>query len=164
MSSRGHRGQKCHFRYSAPQHKVPKTEGQPSPVTDTPPILMFNLTPDEIEKANNDGIELTQTEARQKIEYGVNRDGYWDSPKFMAQIDNVAKIASVKNPKETHTVVFVFDQSSGHTAHDDSSLNAKRLNLNPGGKQPKMRDTAVWQGQKQTLVFPDGKPKGHVKF
>ena len=73
----------------------------------------LRLTPDEIEKANNDGIELTQTEARQKIEYGVNRDGYWDSPKFMAQIDNVAKIASVKYPKEIHTVVFAFDQSSG---------------------------------------------------
>ena len=43
----------------------------------------LRLTQEEIEKANTDEIELTQTKARQEIEYGVNRDGYWNSPKFM---------------------------------------------------------------------------------
>ena len=94
----------------------------------------IRLTQDEIEKANTDGIELTQTEARRKIDYGINHDGYWNSPKLMAKIDNVVEIAAIEYPKETHTVVFVFDQSNGHTVHDETPSNAKRFNLNPGGK------------------------------
>ena len=33
------------------------------------------------------------------------------------------------------------------------------MNKGPGGKQPKMRDT-TWNGQTQTLILPDGRPKG----
>ena len=38
-------------------------------------------------------------------------------------------------------------------------LNADRMNVQPGGKQPVMRDT-VHNGQIQLMVLPDGQPKG----
>ena len=53
--------------------------------------------------------------------------------------------------------VFAFDNSSAHAAFAADALNAKRMNVSPGGKQPKMRDT-VFDGQVQQMVFPDDHP------
>jgi len=63
--------------------------------------------------------------------------------------------------------VFAFDNSSSHSAFAADALNARAMNVNSGGKQPKMRDT-IFNGQVQHMVFPDnypdqnlrGKPKG----
>ena len=63
--------------------------------------------------------------------------------------------------------VFAFDNSSSHAKLADDTLNAANMNLNPGGKQPIMRDT-IFNGQVQSMVFPFdypneafcGKPKG----
>ena len=44
--------------------------------------------------------------------------------------------------------MFIFDQSSCHKAYADDALNASRMNVHPGGKQPCMRDT-VWAGRVQ---------------
>ena len=63
--------------------------------------------------------------------------------------------------------VFAFDNSSSHAKLADDTLNVTNMNLNPGGKQPIMRDT-IFNGQIQSMVFltdhPDeklrGKPKG----
>ena len=65
--------------------------------------------------------------------------------------------------------VFCFDQSTNHNAMAADALIATRMNLSPGGAQPKMRDG--WHinenGEKlvHPMVFPDdhklkGKPKG----
>ena len=40
-----------------------------------------------------------------------------------------------------------------------AALIASRLNRNPGGAHPAMRDT-VWGGKLQKLVYEDGTPKG----
>jgi len=37
-------------------------------------------------------------------------------------------------------VLFAFDNSSNHAAYRSNALVASRMNLKPGGKQPKMRD------------------------
>ena len=63
--------------------------------------------------------------------------------------------------------VFAFDNSSSHAKLANDILNAANMNLNPGGKQPIMRDT-VFNGQVQSMVFSAdyldeklcGKPKG----
>ena len=63
--------------------------------------------------------------------------------------------------------IFAFDNSSSHAKLANDTLNAMNMNLNPGGKQPIMRDT-IFNGQVQTMVFPSdypdeilrGKPKG----
>ena len=48
--------------------------------------------------------------------------------------------------------IFAFDHSSSHTKVADDSLNAFTMNLNPGGKQPVMRDT-IYNGRVQQMVF-----------
>ena len=56
----------------------------------------------------------------------------------------------------------MFDQSSCHKAMADDRLDASRMNVNPGGKQPLMRDT-VWAGRPQSMVFALGVAKGMRK-
>ena len=51
--------------------------------------------------------------ARCLLEYGAEKEGYWTSERFMTQIHNAADIADYKY-KATHTIVWLFDQSSCH--------------------------------------------------
>ena len=76
----------------------------------------------------------------------------------MCQVGQAATIAEIKYPEETHNIVFLFDQSSGHTAYNDDSLQVSRMNVNPGGSQPAMRDT-MYDGRVQKMVYADGIPK-----
>lgn len=60
-------------------------------------------------------------------------------------------------------MLFIFDQSSAHRSFAADALNAKKMNVNPGGKQPKMHATRIpmnnpnprLQGTYQSMVFPD---------
>ena len=62
--------------------------------------------------------------------------------------------------------VFAFDNSSSHAKLADDTLNAANMNLNPGEKQPIMRDT-IFNGRVQSMVFPadysDEKLRGQQK-
>jgi hypothetical protein len=75
---------------------------------------------------------------------------------------------------------FFFDQSSAHGAYAPDALNAREMNVKPGGKQQPMHPTIILMdnpnpalhGQPQLMVFPPnllpsdlnyefhGKPKG----
>jgi len=66
------------------------------------------------------------------------------------------KIAEFKYPSDKHTVVWLFDHSSCHRAFAEDALNAKVMNVKPGGAQRCMRDT-VWAGRVQKI------PPGHEK-
>ena len=98
-------------------------------------------------------------EARCLLEYGESREGYWTSEKFMLQIEEAVTVSEIKYPKERWRVVWVFDQSSCHKAMAADALDASKMNVNPGGKQPKMHDT-VWAGKPQKMSFNLGVPKG----
>ena len=54
---------------------------------------------------------------------------------------------------------FVFDHSSCHGTFAEDALDASKVNLKPGGKQPRMHDT-IWNGKVQKMLFADGTPKG----
>ena len=82
------------------------------------------------------------------FKYGSGSDGYWSSSQTIAEI---------KYPSSSYNLIFLFDQSSGHTAYGEESLN--RMNVNPGGSQPMMRDT-MWGGRTQKMVDANGIPKG----
>ena len=95
----------------------------------------------------------------QILHYGAASEGYWTSEKLLAQVQSALTIAEFKYPKESNTLVWLFDQRSCHCAYNDDALNVKRMNVKPGGgAQPVMRDT-YW-GKKQKMVLPDGRPKG----
>lgn len=93
------------------------------------------------------------------LEYGADKEGYWTSEKFMVNIEVAARIAEFKYPSDKHTIVWLFDQSSCHHAFAEDALNAKVMNVRPGGVQPRMHDT-MWAGKVQRMVYDDGTPKG----
>ena len=94
-----------------------------------------------------------------RLEYWESHEGYWTSEKFIKQLEKEVQISEVKYPKsEQWKHVWVFDSSSCHTARADDALDVNRMNVNPGGKQPKMRDT-VWAGKVQKLTYSLGIPK-----
>lgn len=71
-------------------------------------------------------------------------------------------------------MLMVFDQSSAHNAFAADALNARKMNVSSGGKQPCMHNTVIphdnplphLQGKIQTMVFDSshptnpGEPKG----
>ena len=65
------------------------------------------------------------------------------------------EIAEFKYPADKNTLVWLFDQSSGHCAYQDEALNVTKMNVKPGEAQPKMRDS-TWRGKTQKMVLPDG--------
>ena len=108
----------------------------------------------------------TKQEARVLLEIGEKRDGYWNNEKFMSQMKNAMKICKFKYPAEKYDVLWLFDQSSGHTKKADNALNVNVMNVKPGGKQPVLRDTIFkkdGKDVKQKMYFTEsGKkvPKG----
>ena len=115
----------------------------------------LRLTVNQLNAANYTG----PPQARQILKIGANAEGFWTNDKFMKQVEVAADIATVKYPKESHTVVFLFDQSSNHRAFAEDALNVKAMNVQFGGQQPRMRDT-LWNGKPQKMVLPNGLPKG----
>jgi len=99
--------------------------------------------------------------ARQQLEYGEAKEGYWTSKKFMGQIKEAIKIAEVKYPKEEGwKIVWIFDHSSCHEAMPDDALDVFKMNVNPGGKQRVTRDGFFWNGKPQKMNYSLGVPKG----
>ncbi len=43
-------------------------------------------------------------EARRLLKLGAEYKGYWDSEKFLQQVENAITIAKVKHPKESHAL------------------------------------------------------------
>ena len=61
--------------------------------------------------------------------------------------------------KSPQAQALLFDNAPSHRKCSDDSLNVDCMNVGPGGKQPKMRDS-IFNGQLQSMVLPDGRPKG----
>ena len=114
---------------------------------------------DEMFEALSSVDPLIPQSARVILEYGKNKDGYWNNSLFMEQMEVAVKVAEAKYPPRVFKHVWVFDHSCGHTAYAPDALVTSRLNKKPGGKQPAMRDT-LWAGKPQRLVMDDGTPKG----
>ncbi|CAG8819654.1 14566_t:CDS:2, partial [Gigaspora margarita] len=72
-------------------------------------------------------------EARVIVETGGSQDENWDREKLL---------------------IWAFDNATSHTVMAPDALVAARMNLYPGDKQPKMRNT-TWNGETQTMVYPD---------
>jgi hypothetical protein len=109
---------------------------------------------------------LAAMEAR-KITYpGKGFDAWWDLKQLITQVKHTIAIFDYTHPNCIG--VFVFDRSSAHEGFAEDALNANPMNVNPGGKQKKMRDTIIplnnpdpvpgeedTRGQIQHMCFPD---------
>ena len=76
---------------------------------------------------------------------------------LIAQVHKAIDIFEDKYP--TAQGIFIFDNAPSHMKKPEDALNAERMNVKDGGKQPFMKDT-TWNGTVQTIVWPDGVQKG----
>ena len=119
----------------------------------------LRLTNEEFAQAV-DRVDGLQQEARAFLEYGKEHEGYWTAQKFLGQLEDAIKIAKVKYPREKgYRVCFVFDHSSCHGTFAEDALDASKMNMHPGGKQPVMHDT-TWNERPQKVVGKYGRPRG----
>jgi len=107
--------------------------------------LITDLGEDGLPKPNFEGrgktSKLFTCPALMQLEIGKNKEGYWTGEHQLEQARLVDQIIRIKWPwvQPAH----LYDWSSGHHAFADDALVALKLNANPGGKQPVMRDTLV---------------------
>jgi hypothetical protein len=73
--------------------------------------------------------------------YGENRQGYWDNDHFTEQTENYLDCLECLYPD--HQIVIEADWSSGHMKFAEDALIASNLNVNFGGKQPRVRETYI---------------------
>jgi hypothetical protein len=71
--------------------------------------------------------------------------GYYDWVKFEKDLDMAVIIAEILYPGKK--LVFLYDNSSVHRKRSDDALDEKKINVNPGGKQPICHDTILPNGQ-----------------
>ena len=94
-------------------------------------------------------------EAREYFEH--ESDGYWKNTHVIKQVHKAINIFEAKHPNTV--ALFIYGNAPSRTKKPEDALNADSMNVNPGGKQPKMRSTN-WNGQVQLMTLPDGTPKG----
>src|SRR6266511_4133036 len=69
-----------------------------------------------------------------------DQEGFWTSEHLIEQVKTKA-IPIFETLFPNCIALFAFDNSSNHAAFKSDALVASRMNLKPGGKQPKMRNT-----------------------
>ena len=94
-------------------------------------------------------------EARVLLE--TSREGYFTNEHLFKQVENGVDIFERVHPEAKG--IFIFDNAPSHRKMADDALNANRMNVGPGGKQPVMKDT-IWGGQIQKMVDENGIPRG----
>ena len=78
----------------------------------------------------------------------------------MCQVGLAEQIVRIKYPLDKYDILWLFDQSSGHTAMAADALVAAWMNVSNGGVQPKMHDTVMPGGRVQKMTTADGEAKG----
>ncbi|PKC58159.1 hypothetical protein RhiirA1_324965, partial [Rhizophagus irregularis] len=79
-------------------------------------------------------------EARVIMNPGTNNDSWWNIKLLVQQIiDHVIPIIEATHPRVV--AIFAFDNSTSHGAFSSDTLIANRMNVKPGGKQSKMKNT-----------------------
>ena len=110
---------------------------------------------DFIEEAGGEYLKHGGEEARLRLE--TQTEGYFDNEKLLVQVDKAIDIFEAKYPAAQ--ALFLFDNAPSHKKCSDETLNAEKMNVRPGGKQPVMRST-FFNGEVQEMVLPNGQPKG----
>ncbi|KAI6139124.1 hypothetical protein BKA82DRAFT_4020429 [Pisolithus tinctorius] len=123
---------------------------------------------DESQVKENAGLpinhQLKCTDACEIIYPGKNNDRFWTNEKLVKQVKKVIAIFEYMYPNSV--TKFVFDQSLAHGAFAKDALNAKEMNVQPGGKQWLMHNTFIpmdnpnpdLHGNTQAMVFPPDLP------
>ncbi|CAG8760092.1 22769_t:CDS:2 [Rhizophagus irregularis] len=154
-----------HLHILAPHGEQPlhkKGKGKAIHVSDFLCETIGRLQLNEKQKLLEKMINISH-EARVIMNPGTNNDSWWNIELLI--IDHVIPIFEATHPRVV--AIFAFDNSTSHGAFSSDTLIANRMNVKPGGKQSKMKNT-VFNGNVQYMNYPDnfpdeslhGKPKG----
>ncbi len=113
--------------------------------------IMVSDFVDEVSGFVRDGND----EARLYLE--TQKEGYFNNDHLLHQVERTIDIFERVHPEAQG--IFLFDNAPSHKKLADDALNVDKMNVHPGGMQPAMRST-TWEGQTQTMVYPDGTQKG----
>ena len=84
------------------------------------------------------------------LEYG--KDNYWTGEKMVNHTGFAIKILKYAFPDCEG--FFAFDNASNHCAYTSDALIASKMNLGPGGKQPRLRDGwHLTRNEPHSMVF-----------
>ena len=84
---------------------------------------------------------LSTFEAQKIIYPGKGFNTWWDLSQLIRQIRSTISIFKYLHPN--CVAVFVFDRSSTHKGFAEDALNINNMNVNPEGRQRKLRDTVI---------------------
>lgn len=144
--------------------------------------LVLNEAQIRQQEALPEAERISSYDARKIIYPGKNADPYWDMPQLMEQVSLLwlrSRLSLTLRWPQVHLMIrifevthpgkqmlAIFDQSSAHNAYAKDALIAKRMNVNPGGKQPIMHPGTFpldhpdpdLRGKPQSMVFPPDHP------
>ncbi|KAF7302158.1 hypothetical protein MIND_00782700 [Mycena indigotica] len=75
-----------------------------------------------------------------RIGVKVGHGWYWNGERFVKQLKEKIIPAFEKAHGPRYQALFLIDNSQGHSAYSEDALLPQRMNLNPGGKQARMRN------------------------
>ncbi|KAF8585068.1 hypothetical protein K439DRAFT_1344462, partial [Ramaria rubella] len=98
-------------------------------------------------------------DAHKIIYLGENHDAWWDMKQLLKQVEVAIDIFNILHPNDV--AVFIFDCLSAHKAFAPDALSVQKMNVKPGGNQPRMHDTVIpndcpilsKRGTHQSMVF-----------
>ncbi|KAG1868722.1 hypothetical protein C8R48DRAFT_747104 [Suillus tomentosus] len=95
-------------------------------------------------------------DAGESMEYSKNHEGYWNGEMFVKQPE--------MNPYNGpgYQALFLIDNSQGHSAYAKDALLVSCMNINPAGKQARMRNGWFMCNNiqvEQDMVFPPDHPQ-----
>lgn len=115
----------------------PKARGKGIMASDINTQVGRLVVPAHISDAEMAAAGVFRRDAVELLEYG--KDNWWDSEKMCKHIlDVVEPMARLVYPG--CNFVFLFDNATNHSCFAENALNVTDMNLNPGGKQPVMRE------------------------
>ena len=78
--------------------------------------------------------------SREVLQIG-KKEGYWDNDQFILQVKKASRIASFKYLKDSHIIIWIFDQSGNQHAYSKVALIASGMKVKTGPFEWKMRST-----------------------
>ena len=84
----------------------------------------------------SDFIEDLKHDEEARLCLETQSEGYFDNNKLIIQVDKAIDIFEAKYPAAQG--LFIFDNAPSHKKCSGETLNAEKMNVRPGGKQPAM--------------------------
>ena len=86
----------------------------------------------------------------------VSTDGYYERQRFLADVTTACDIFDANHGGEFQ-MMMMLDNSPIHNVMAEDELNARRMNVRPGGKQPLMRDGYFYRDGIKVIFFYDSR-------